>query len=233
MNTKRIEIIDALRGFSIILMVGHHILFDLVEFFGAPEWIYTNPVLDVVRYVFVSIFVLISGISSQFSRSNIKRGIKVFGAALGITLVTWLFDSPILFGVLHMLGFCMIFFGLTRKFWDRLPRMAALALYVSLILGSVIAVPYIKIETPYLWVLGWISEGFVSADYFPLFPWLFVFLLGTWAGLFIKEKRLPQWFYDKKVPFFPAVGRKTFLIYILHQPILYGIILIVKYVGGV
>ena len=42
---KRIEIIDALRGFSVVLMVCHHFLYDLVEFLDAPEWFFSNSAL--------------------------------------------------------------------------------------------------------------------------------------------------------------------------------------------
>ena len=42
-DRKRIDIIDAARGFSVILMVIHHALFDAVNF-GAPSW------LLVIRY---------------------------------------------------------------------------------------------------------------------------------------------------------------------------------------
>ena len=34
---KRIDIIDALRGLSVILMVIHHLLFDLVEISGRAD----------------------------------------------------------------------------------------------------------------------------------------------------------------------------------------------------
>ena len=44
---KRIEIIDALRGFSVIMMVCHHFLYDLVEFLNAPGWLFEIPVFDI------------------------------------------------------------------------------------------------------------------------------------------------------------------------------------------
>jgi uncharacterized membrane protein len=117
----------------------------------------------------------------------------------------------------------MLFYGLTRRLWDKIPRAIAPILYVALIAGSAIAVSF-PLKGTGLWLFGWVQEGFFSADYFPLFPWLFVFLLGTWAGAFVAEGRLPEWFYTFTMPFFPAVGRKSFLVYLIHQPILFGLV---------
>ncbi len=228
---RRIDLIDAARGFSVLLMVIHHLLFDLVEFLGAPEWLFSNPVFDVLHYFFAGLFIFLSGLSSQFSRSNTKRGLKVFAIAIVFTIVTSLplINMPIRFGVLHLLGFCMVFYGLTRKVWDGIPRAAAPVIYLALLVGSALATRLIVIDVPYLYMFGWLQPGFFSADYFPIFPWLFVFLLGTWAGFYVKEHRLPDWFYEKRVRFFPAVGKKALFIYILHQPVLYGIVMAIYY----
>ncbi len=228
---KRIDIIDALRGFAVILMVIHHLLYDLWTFLGAPEWMFHNPVFDFLHFVFAGLFIFLSGLSSQFSRSNIKRGLIVFAIAVAMTIVTSLpfVGMPIRFGVLHLLGFCMVFYGLTRKVWDKIPRAAAPFIYIVLLVGSALATNLIRIDASYLWMFGWLQPGFYSADYFPIFPWVFVFLLGTWAGFYVIEHKLPKWFYEKRIAFFPAVGKKALIIYILHQPVLYGIVMAIYY----
>lgn len=228
MKKRRIEIIDGLRGIAVVLMVIHHFLFDLVEFLGAPGWLFSNPVFDILHYIFAGLFIILSGVSSQFSRSNVKRGIKVLLVAAGIFIVTYFMNMPDRFGVLHMLGFCMVFYGLTRKVWDGIPDVIMPFLCIILIVGTALAVNLIQINTKYLWVFGWTYPGFVSSDYFPLFPWMFVFLLGTWVGRYIRDGRFPKWFYEKKVPLFPAVGRHALIIYIIHQPVLYGITMLLR-----
>ncbi len=231
----RIDIIDALRGLSVLLMVIHHLLFDVVEFLGAPSWLFTNPVFNILHYFFAGLFIFLSGLSSQLSRSNIKRGVKVLIVALVLTLVTSLpiIDMPIRFGILHLLGFCMVFYGLTRKAWDAVPRPIAPILYVVLLVGTALAVKLINIDASFLWMLGWAQPDFYSADYFPILPWVFVFLLGTWAGFYVVERRLPDWFYTTRVKILPAVGKKALLIYILHQPVLYGIVMGIVYLTTV
>ncbi|MCL2126530.1 MAG: DUF1624 domain-containing protein [Oscillospiraceae bacterium] len=234
---KRIEIIDALRGFAVVLMVIHHLLYNLVEFLGAPEWFFSNPVFDVLHYIFAGVFIMLSGVSSRFSRGNIKRGLIVIALAAGISAVTYLMDMPIWFGVLHLLGFSMLFFGVTKRFWDIVPRKASPIIFISLIVALSLGTAYLElfVESPIagaaVSVLGWAQPGFVSYDYFPIFPWIFVFLLGTWAGLYIVERKLPKWFYEFKAPFFPKIGRKALLIYILHQPVLYGIVWLLQRAG--
>ena len=230
-NTQktRISIIDALRGLSVVLMVIHHFFYDCVEFLNAPRWLFTNPVFDVLHYIFAGLLIFLSGVSSMFSRGNIKRGIKVIAVAVAISLVTHYMDMPILFGVLHLLGFSMLFFGLTRKLWEAIPKTAAPAIYIAGIVGGVIATKNITLKSARIWMFGWTAPGFVSYDYFPVLPWIFVFLLGTWAGYFIKESKLPNRFYEAKVPFFPSVGRKALLIYILHQPLLYAIVMGIRF----
>jgi uncharacterized membrane protein len=77
-------------------------------------------------------------------------------------------------------------------------------------------------------MFGFKYDGFFSADYFPILPWIFVFLLGTWAGKYVAEYRLPDRFYTLSVPVLPAIGRKAFIIYLVHQPVLYGLVLLVQ-----
>jgi uncharacterized membrane protein len=222
-------------------------------FLGAPRWFFSNPVFDVLHYIFAGLFIFLSGVSSRFSHSNVKRGIIVLALAGGFTLATAVVmpmfiedkNLAIWFGVLHLLGFSMLFFGLTRKAWDLLPRKAAPAVYVLAIIDSALwaadtafnplVAPVVGVFgkelslSPVFFALGLRIEGMYSSDYFPLMPWLFVFLLGTWAGTYIAERRLPQRFYEAKPPLLPSVGRKALLIYILHQPLLYALTMALKH----
>jgi len=138
-------------------------------------------------------------------------------------------DMPITFGILHLLGFLMIFYGLTQKLWDRMPKILAPIIYTVLTIASALARMFFSpvsnslVMRDILSVLGWRQTGFVSYDYQPILPWIFVFLFGTWAGIYIRERKFPAWFYELKVPFFPLVGRHALIVYVLHQPVLFGI----------
>ena len=228
----RIKSLDALRGLCVILMCFHHLFYDLVVFLGAPAWLFTNPVFDVLHYLFAGLFILLSGISSRFSRSNLRRGGKLLAVSLALTAVTLLIDMVtermwgyaigvrILFGVLHMLSLCMLFYGLFGRWLDRLPDWFAPFFYVLMVVMTA-------------GLFGYLREGFYSADYFPLLPWLFVFLFGTWLGGKIRQGKLPGWLYTADVPFFSKVGKRALLIYILHQPLLAGLTFLIGAIFGI
>jgi len=234
MTPKRIQLIDAARGLCVILMVCHHFLYDLVEYLDAPSWFFYNPVFNFLHYVFAGLFILLSGISSRFSRSNIRRGIKVLAAAVAVTIATALVDSIVIFGILHFLGFCMVFYGLTSKFWDRFTGWGAPIVYVILTAATAVILKALNpVKIKWLWIIGLWDNSFFSADYFPLLPWIFVFLFGTWLGRLIKDGKFPEWFYNAEPPLLPKVGRQAFIVYLLHQPVMFGLIMLVKLVFNI
>ena len=229
---KRIELIDALRGLSLYVMVVHHFCYDLVVFCGAPWWVFSNPVWSVIHYLCAGTFILLAGVSSNFSHSNVRRGLKAFAIALVISAVTCFMDMTIVFGVLHMLGTCMILYGLSESFWRSLPPWVIPVLCIPVIILTGRCADGVPTAVPHLWVFGFVTPDFSSSDYFPLLPWLFVFLLGTWAGKYIRERRLPGWFYGVRAPHLAAVGRQSLLIYVLHQPVLYALVMAGRYLFG-
>ncbi len=231
-SKQRIELMDAARGLSVCLMVAHHFLYDLVVFAGAPTWLFWNPVFITLHYFFAGLFILLSGVSSNFSRSNARRGARALALALGITLATYCVGMPIVFGVLHLLGTCMLLYGVTQRFWQRLPAWATPALCLPGVLLTARLADGYPTAVPHLWMFGLVTEDFFSADYFPLLPWTFVFLLGAWAGGYIRAGRFPRWFYEAKAPRLAAVGRRSLLIYVAHQPLLYGLTMLGLWIFG-
>lgn len=163
----RIELMDALRGLAVCLMVLHHFLYDLCAFLGAPWWLFTNPVFDVLHYFFAGLFIFLSGISSDFSRSNLKRGAKAMAIALGITLVTYFMDMTIVFGVLHLLASCMLLFGLTRGFWEALPAWVLPVLCLALIFLTAPCADGVTTQTPQLWLFGFTTPRLRLGGLFP------------------------------------------------------------------
>lgn len=220
---RRIELIDAIRGFDLFVMIAHHICYDLCAFCGWPWVWFSNPVWNVVHYLSAGTFILLAGISSNFSRSNVRRGLRALAIAMVITVVTYLIDMPIRFGVLHLLGTCMVLYGLTQRFWQGLPAWVVPALSIVGTLATARLVDGWPSTLPHLWMFGLTTPDFFSSDYFPLLPWVFVFLFGAWAGKYIRAGRLPRWFYEAKAPFLAAVGRKSLQIYVVHQPVIYAL----------
>lgn len=123
----------------------------------------------------------------------------------------------------------MLFYGFTHILWESVPEHIAPILYIVLIIVSALCVKLIPINSRYLWMFGWMYTDFYSADYYPVFPWLFFFLLGTWIGRYIREGRLPSWFYEARLPYFSYIGRHALIIYIVHQPVLRGIAMLISH----
>ena len=217
--TKRFWELDALRGICILGMVGIHLLYDLGVTLPFP--------IQLMQDWGGCVFLLLSGICVTLGHHPIRRGLVVLGCGLLCTLVTWtmyaLDLAPshmiIWFGVLHCLGLCMLLWPLFQKQGSRILLLLA---GIFLALGFYFETLLLPIR--FLIPLGLQFPGFASGDYFPMLPNLGFFLLGAIAG-----RRL----YAKKQSLFPQLrgnrflcfcGKHSLMIYLLHQPILYGIL---------
>ena len=234
----RVPILDELRGLSILLMVLYHAVYDLVERFGVPLRFFHSRWLEMLVAFFAGVFIFLSGISSRYSRNNFRRGGICLGFAFLLTLVTYWVqpEFPIRFGILHLLGVCILLEPLLRPLTDRLPPWVGTGAAFLLVFltwqvpDGFIGIPGVfLLQMPSglywggLYGLGFPSAMFISADYFPLIPWGFVFLAGSSFGRLVRGNRLPSWFYRSRLPWLAAVGRHTLLIYLLHQPVLYAL----------
>lgn len=227
---ERIRALDALRGAMILGMIVDHIVFDLQTYLGIFEGAMTHPLRMALHYVGAYLFVMLSGASASISRSNVRRGLQLLGISLGVTLVTWLFNPAcfVVFGILHCLAVCAIVYGLAKPWISRIPNRFAPLLWVSLSIVFKILTDSIYPTSEWWWIFGFESETFVSADFYPLVPWIFVYLFGTWAGPYIFAHKLPDWFYRIKCESLETVGRWSLWIYIAHQPIVLGIVLLIR-----
>ena len=76
--------------------------------------------------------------------------------------------------------------------------------------------------------LGFPQRGFYSTDYFPLIPWFFLFLAGFFLFRILDGKNLNGRLFSRgQIPVLNWLGRNSLLVYLLHQPILYGLCLLI------
>ncbi|WP_052446726.1 heparan-alpha-glucosaminide N-acetyltransferase [Candidatus Soleaferrea massiliensis] len=243
----RVHLIDEVRGFAILCMVIYHAGYDLVSIFSVDIPFFFSPELSFIRDIFAGMFIFISGTACKFSSNNLKRGVQCFLLGMLMTFVTDLVmpSQFIAFGILHMLGVCMILYGLfsgilskIRPLWGILGAAALFLLTMHLREGYLglsflpIQLPEFLYETRSLFPFGFTGPGFYSSDYFALFPWLFVFLAGSYFGVYVKEHRLPDFIYKSHCRLLAFAGRHTLVIYVLHQPVVYGILMLVFLVIG-
>jgi len=214
-SKSRIWELDFLRGIALILMIYFHVIFDMKEFFDYPVS-YSSGINYYIGKASAILFMLVSGISCSLSRSNIRRGLKVLGIALAITLVTHLYNLEygIKFGILHFFGISMLLYPVFR----RLNSYLLLGLGTAVIaLGSVVS--KIKVSYDYLFPLGIHSNSFVSSDYYPLIPWFGVFLYGIALGKILYAGKQSLFNFTPGENIISMAGRRTLLIYVIHQPI--------------
>ncbi len=242
---RRIILIDELRGFLILCMIFYHTLYSMCFLFNFYKMKSILFFFEPVQPLFAAFFILISGAVSQLSHSNLVRGLKLMGISLVITIVTY-FIMPrqiIVFGILHMLSFSMITYGIFDKALSNIPTQIGLILSAVFFLATMniekgfIGISFFKVYIPdylyninVLFPLGITTNEFFSADYFPIFPWIFVFLFGSFLGRFLKSGNLPQIFYEDKVKFLSFCGRNSLIIYLVHQPIICAILSIINFI---
>lgn len=132
-------------------------------------------------------------------------------------------NSWIFFGVLHFILLVSIL------------GLAFLGLHwANLLLGSGLiflglTVQYPLFDHPWLQWFGLMTYKPITEDYVPLLPWFGVVLLGMFLGKLCLHsdagKRLSIWQNDQSTTRLLALaGRHSLLIYMLHQPVLLGIL---------
>lgn len=227
-RSGRIWEIDFFRGVALILMIYFHIVFNLKDIFGY-NIDYTKGFNALTGRTAGTLFIVLSGISCTLSRNNIKRGLKILGLAMLITVATHLYnvDMGIKFGVLHFLGVSILLFPLL----SRLNTNLLLALgTIIMILGNLIK--HITLDFDYFFIFGITSNKFVSADYYPLIPWLGIFIYGIVLGKVLYKDRNSVFKFTLKDNIISWVGRHTLIIYMIHQPIIIYTIKLIERIKG-
>lgn len=239
----RVHLIDEVRGFAIICMVVYHTFYDLVVIFGVDIPLFYTDFIQTLVLIFAGLFIFISGSACLYSHNNLKRGICCFGLGLLMTGFTYFFmsDSVDLFGILHMLGLGMMLFSFLSPLINKInPIIGLISCFALLLLtfnlsngylgfgeGIRLDLPAALYSTSFLFPIGLPNASFFSVDYFPLIPWLFCFYAGSFFGVLLKQKRLPDWFYSMHIKPLAFVGRHTLIVYILHQPVIFPILWVI------
>lgn len=78
---KRVYMLDILRGAAVLGMVLHHALVSFEIIFEKSFEILYSEAFLLLQLLFVAVFLLVSGICTNYSRSVLKRGLIVFAAA--------------------------------------------------------------------------------------------------------------------------------------------------------
>ena len=224
-KSSRIYAFDALRGFTIISMVLFHAAYDAVYLFGFHVDWFCDPVIQNIWRCSISwTFIALAGWMTRFSRNNFKRA-AVYGACAALVWVATSLaqaDIPISFGILYCMAACTLCYAALSPVLARVHPGAILALSLCLF-ALTYALPYQTYEFEGLAWLGFPSARFMSGDYYPLIPYVFLYVAGA-SGARLFDRLVPQgypsWMRVNHLPILSALGRHSLVIYLAHQPLL-------------
>jgi uncharacterized membrane protein len=235
--SQRWDVIDVARGLAICAMVVYHFSWDLSFLKLIQTNILQIPAWRWFARGIAGSFLLLAGVGLALAHAQgfrripfLRRLLKVGGAALAVTLVTFFAfpESYIFFGILHCIAVSSV---LALPFLRLNP-----ALTISAALACIVA-PWLftspALDQPWLDWLGLGAVDPVTNDYVPILPWFGFVLIGVAAGkalLPLKETMgLARW-RARNVLSRTLVwaGRKSLPIYLVHQivllAVLYGVL---------
>lgn len=232
----RVAAVDVVRGVAIAGVVLFHLVWDLAFVGLTSPVLAAHPLWLAFGRVLAGTFMFLIGVSLVLAA---RRGLdrRAFGrrlailvlAALAITLVTRLAFSGafVYFGILHAIAVASLV-GLPLL---RLPvSIVALIGAAMIVLGNVLSLP--AFDPRWLAWIGFAAVPAPSNDFVPVFPWIGLTALGIasariglvrgWANA------LPA--LNGRVGHALAVlGRWSLPLYLVHQPLLFAILVPVSW----
>lgn len=242
----RYDILDFIRGLAVVNMALFHFMWDLVYLAGFNWPWFDSGLVYIWQRSICCTFILLSGFCCYFSNHRLKRGMTIFLSGILISAVTCIFipEGRVIFGILTFLGTAIILTVPLRVFLESINLYAGLSVSLLLyLLTRSIAYGYIEFMGIHICNLpefmyhlgyagvffGFAERDFYSSDYFPIIPWLFLFLCGYFMCGILKKQRLfeKKLFSYKMNNVFTFIGQHSLIIYLLHQPFLYFIVWVV------
>ena len=237
------------------MMVTYHVVYD-IDLLGAPFGPdpFTGP-WGALPEATASLFLLVVGVSLGISdarsrergtpraarwRHHATRGVRVLAAAMLVTVATYavLPDQYVRFGILHSIAAATLLAVplLRLGAWNLLTGAAILAVGI--------AIRDIRSDIPGAFVVGAPPDEFTTVDYWPVFPWMGVVLIGVaLASIVYPNGRRAPWAlrmeeigsgrWSEIVRVFAAPGRRSLVVYLVHQPILIVIVALWLLAAGV
>lgn len=240
---QRLGRLDALRGAAMVWMTAYHFCFDLNHFGWVQANFFHDPFWTWQRTAIVSLFLFCAGLGQAVALQRgqgwprfWRRWGQVALAALLVSAGSYVMypQTFIYFGVLHGIAVMLIVARLTAGWGHWLWLLGGLAIAMKFVAAAMHSTwP----ELAFLNQKGWNWLGLISAkpyteDYVPLLPWLGVLCWGMAAGTWLLRQR-PQWLASANAgrPWHRALsllGRYSLSYYLLHQPVLIGVLMLVK-----
>ncbi len=216
-------------------MVVFHFCFDLSNFHYVEFDLKHGAFWHYYRYFIVSMFVFASGISLQIAyrkgidkKKLLKRLLMLGSASLAVSIgsYTQFPNTWIYFGILHF----FLFASIAGLLFLKIPKIALLTS-----LAIIVGYNFKLINMHWLYQLLQAPLHLpvrYTEDLANIFPWFGVFLLGIVFGYYqLADKFFGLKMFTAQSKFnivFSYIGKHSLLIYLLHQPLFFGIFLLLK-----
>jgi uncharacterized membrane protein len=229
----RIGAIDGLRGSALCLMIVYHFCFDLNWFRFISADFDNDPLWLGFRALIVTSFMLLVGVSlllarrAGITRRHFWRRIALIAfCAILVSAASYVTfpQTFITFGILHSIAIASVLAWPATRF----PRAALAAGIAIVVIGNLVTHPVF--DTSWLQWVGLMTHKPATEDYAPLFPWLGVVLIGIALGHWLSSRQFrplrplsqiaPRWLM--------WLGRHSLLVYMLHQPVLWGVLFVLR-----
>jgi uncharacterized membrane protein len=227
----RIAGLDALRGLALLAMIAYHFCFDL-RWFGLTAFDFERDLRWIIaRSIILGTFLVVAGVSFALSaqrpdlpRRFARQVARIAAAALLVTVATYVAfpERYIWFGVLHAIAVSLVLaFPLVRR-----PR-SAVAIGAAVVAAGVLF-SHAVFDSRALGWIGFMTYKPPTEDYVPLFPWTGVLLIGVAAGHALVRTNARALEPIARLPrAVAALGRHSLLVYLVHQPLLIGLLWLV------
>jgi len=223
---KRVWLIDFLRGLAVLMMIVFHSLFYL-DYFGFAKIDLYSGIIGRFQMLIPLLFIFLSGVSSKIQlksggkKAVLLRGLKILGMGMLITIATLILfpDNFVFFGILHLIGLCVILSVFFSEYFALI--FGTIILFISNMVNNSI------VTNKYLSIFGFKYLGLNTFDYYPLIPWLGIFLLGFYSSKFILKLK-PSKLNSKAISVVNWFGRHSLIIYFSHIIILFSFFWMIK-----
>lgn len=240
---KRYHLLDVLRGLCLIVMIYDHVMYDLDYVADVPWADFSHWAVQLPGTWCAFGFWILSGACFHLSRRPLKNARKILAGALAVSAVTipLIPGGEIWFGVLHGIGCAYLLTVLLHPWLKKVNPFVGLGVSAVLFcllwllpqgqLGC-LSIPLVNLpvqwyQFAFLAPLGLPSPDFYSADYFPLLPWVFAFWMGYFGWQCNGVKEWVERRNNLTCPPLQWMGRNSLLLYLVHQPVLYGLTLLI------
>lgn len=255
---QRIWEVDFVRGLMILFVVWDHFMWDVANVgthsynTGLFQWLYKLSVSyyggslrAVTHDAFVTLFVLTSGVSCSFSRSNGKRALKMCAFAMLFSAATYALSAilnselTIYFNVIHVVALSVLIFTAIEWIWGKLTKNWQKNIFgvvffaitmTALVVGH--CAKYMHVNWTNLlfgqseWRTAVIRKFTSGGDYLSFLPDFGWFLVGAVLGraLYRDKKSIFPSVNAKYVSPVTFCGRHSLWVYVISQVVMFGLI---------